>query len=266
MDNDTREMMVDFIAELTGEALEIQNDIIIIRNTQDLSEVEFALHEYIKGVSKILQKDLIYTIEVSKKENIDWIQKYQKSVKPIEIRPFYIRPSWVEAKDDLIDVIIDPALAFGSGHHDSTASILSVLKEYVNPNDSVLDVGCGSGILSICAAKLGARVDICDTDEQCIISSIQNFKTNGEQINNHWIGSANSAINEYDVVFANIIADVILLIKNDLIKCMKPNSKLIISGILNKYHGRITDKFKDLKLIQTIKTDEWSTFVYERTK
>ena len=263
-DDDTRSLIVEFITELTNEALELQNDKIIVRNTSDLDEVEFALKKYIEGISKILGKDITYGLIVEKKENIDWIEKYKSSIQPIKIEPFYIRPSWVKSKENLIDVIIDPALAFGSGHHDSTASILGVLGKYISQDTSVLDVGCGSGILAISAGKLGAIVDICDTDELSIISSKENFATNNVDINREWIGSADKASSQYDIVIANIIADVILLIKKDLIKCMKPQSKLIISGILNQYNDRITDKFQDLKLIEKIQTDEWSTFIYER--
>ncbi|CAA6810293.1 MAG: Ribosomal protein L11 methyltransferase (EC [uncultured Campylobacterales bacterium] len=263
-DADTKDIMVSFISDLTNDAIEFKDDDIIIRSSDELENIKYALEEYIDGLKEIFKKLFLYKIELSKNKNEDWIAKYKSSINPIEVGKFYIRPSWEDKKENLIDVIVDPALAFGSGHHESTSSILKVLHKYVKSGDSVLDVGCGSGILSIASAKLGANIDICDTDEQAITSSHDNFDTNNVKVDNSWVGSSNLAKNQYDVVLANIIADVLLMIKNDLIKCMKPNAKLIISGILNKYQDRITSKFSELRLVEKIQNDEWTTFVYER--
>ena len=98
-----------------------------------------------------------------------------------------MRPSWSEAKEGKIDILIDPALAFGSGHHETTSSCLLAIDEFVKKGDSLLDVGTGSGILAIAATKKGAVVDVCDTDEICIESTKSNFALNNQEINKSWI-------------------------------------------------------------------------------
>ena len=98
-------------------------------------------------------------------------------------------------------------------------------------NDAVLDVGCGSGILSIACAKLEALVDICDTDEVALKSSSTNFALNNVAFGNSWVGSASMATKEYDVVLANIIADVLIMISKDLKNNLKQGGYLILSGI-----------------------------------
>ena len=136
--------------------------------------------------------------------------------------------------------MIDPALAFGSGHHQTTSNCLKFIPNLIKKDDNILDVGCGSGILSIAAAKLGANIDICDTDELSIQEAIKNAKLNNVIINNSWIGSANNSSKIYDLVIANIIADVLILISKDLKERVKQNGYLILSGILNIiYEGKL---------------------------
>ena len=188
---------------------------------------------------------------------------------------FYVRPSWCERSQDraLIDLLIDPALAFGSGHHESTNMCLALLSELARDGMSALDVGCGSGILSIAMKKLGAKVIACDTDEQAVAATQQNAEKNGVQIDKIWLGSV-SSLNErgssaaaqpqFDLVVANIIADVILILSTDLKKALKPGGKLVLSGILEKYKDRIEQAFSDLSFICMKQENEWLSFVYER--
>ena len=93
----------------------------------------------------------------SKLQNNDWVKSYQESIKPLAIDQFYIHPTWDAPHNNLINIAIDPALAFGTGHHPTTASSLRAVSKYVEEGDDVLDVGCGSGILGIAAMKLGAK-------------------------------------------------------------------------------------------------------------
>ena len=138
---------------------------------------------------------------------------------------------------------------------------------------SALDVGCGSGILSISMKKLGAKVSACDTDEQAVSATRQNAEKNGVQIDKIWLGSVSSPNEQgssaavqpqFDLVVANIIADVILILSADLKKALKPGGKLVLSGILEKYKDRIEQAFSDLNFVQMKKQNEWLSFVYER--
>lgn len=257
-----RELFLDLIFELQTQAVEETGSAIIIRDAKPLDQMEFGLKEFAKELSGHFQKDITLDIKSFKKKNEDWIKKYQDSVKPIEVGSFYIHPSWEEGRGDLENIKIDPALAFGSGHHETTYSCLEALQKYLKSGQSVVDVGCGSGILSIAAAKLGGIVDMCDTDEVALKSSLDNFILNRAKFNDSWVGSLSDSDKKYDIVIANIIADVLVLINKDIKKSIKQNGYIILSGILDKYFDRVTEKFSDLKLIEKIQNKEWYTLVF----
>lgn len=252
-------IFLELIESLLDDAIEESDDgAIIVRSEDDLIDIKEAIEEFSKAVS--IECKIVY----GKKENKDWIKNYQDSIEPVEVGNFFIRPSWCEKKEDKIDILIDPALAFGSGHHETTSSCLSAIDEFVKKSDRVLDVGTGSGILAIAAAKKGANVDICDTDEVCIDSSISNFKINNETVNNFWIGSVNEAKEKYDVVIANIIADILVMISSDLKNSVKDDGVLILSGILDKYENRVKQAFSDFKSLKVIQKNEWITLVLKK--
>ena len=258
------ERFVDFILTLTNEAIEERDGVIIVRSEDELDIVEYGVQHFAKSLSQTLNKDVEVDTRLETKENIDWISRYQKSVQPIEIGDFYIHPSWVERKKDKLNILIDPALAFGSGHHETTYGCLLMLQKYLQKDDRVLDVGCGSGILSIASAKLGASVDFCDTDEIAVKNARENFKLNSEEYNNSWSGSVQKRESEYDVVIANIIADVLIMLSSDLINATKKSGILILSGILDKYVDRVESRFKSMKIVEKYKKDEWYTLVIKR--
>lgn len=269
------ELFKSFAFELGVTCVEERGERFIIRDEEDLQNLKFAFEEFKKGLARALNLDADLQIEISKKPNIDWIEQYKKGVAPVAVGKFYVRPSWCERSQDsaLIDLLIDPALAFGSGHHESTNMCLALLSELTCAGMSALDVGCGSGILSIAMKKLGAKVSACDTDEQAVSATQQNAEKNGVQIDKIWLGSVSnlneqssskSAQSQFDLIVANIIADVILILSADLKKALKPGGKLVLSGILEKYKDRIEQAFSDLNFVQMKKQNEWLSFVYER--
>ena len=276
------ELFKNFAFELGVTCVEEDGERFIIRDEEDLQNLKFAFEEFKKGLARSLNLDADLQIEISKKQNKDWLDEYKKGVAPVAVGKFYIRPSWYERSQDpaLIDLLIDPALAFGSGHHESTNMCLALLSELARDGMSALDVGCGSGILSIAMKKLGVKVSACDTDEQAVAATHQNAEKNGVQIDQIWLGSVSNlgeqasglseralckdAQPQFDLVVANIIADVILILSADLKKALKPGGKLVLSGILEKYKDRIEQAFSDLNFVQMKKQNEWLSFVYER--
>lgn len=269
------ELFKGFAFELGVTCVEERGDRFIIRDEEDLQNLKFAFEEFKKALARSLNLDADLQIEISKKQNKDWLDEYKKGVSPVAVGKFYVRPSWCERSQDsaLIDLLIDPALAFGSGHHESTNMCLALLSELTRNGMSALDVGCGSGILSIAMKKLGAKVSACDTDEQAVVATQQNAEKNGVRIDKIWLGSV-SSLNEqsssaatqpqFDLIVANIIADVILILSADLKKALKPSGKLVLSGILEKYKDRIEQAFSDLSFICMKQENEWLSFVYER--
>ena len=257
-------LFADFILSLTNEAIEECDNTIIVRSEENLDAVEFGAKIFANSLSESLSKEITVQTSLEEKPNIDWISKYQNSVQPIEVGKFYIHPSWEEEKTDKLNILIDPALAFGSGHHETTYGCLTMLEKYLQKNDTVLDVGCGSGILSIASSLLGGIVDLCDTDELSVQSATDNFKLNSAKYNKCWVGSVQKREQEYNVVVANIIADVLIMLASDLINATKNGGILILSGILDKYIDRVEQRFHSMQVLEKYKKDEWYTLVLKR--
>ena len=254
------ELFLDLLGSITDDAIEECEEQLIIRSEEELEDLKFGIEQFSSAIG--INCEITY----EKKENIDWIKEYQKSVKSVEIGNFFVRPSWEEKKEGKIDIIINPALSFGSGHHETTSSCIEAIDEFVKEKQTVLDVGTGSGILAIAAAKKSCIVDICDTDEVCIIDTKSNFELNGVTFNDAWVGSTNKTTKKYDVLIANIVADVLVMIASDLKKCLNENGILIISGILDKHINRVLNKFKDLDELKLIHKNEWVTVVFKNNK
>jgi len=254
------DVIADYILNIYDEGVELGEGQIIVRSESDLTFVKDALVSLSESLESPIEMDYI----LEEKENVDWIKTYQDSIQPIEAGKFYIFPSWYEPKDDLINIKIDPALAFGSGHHATTFSCLEAVSSYVKSEDKIIDVGCGSGILGLACKKLGAQVELCDTDPLSVESCKENFELNEETYDKLWEGSIDKAEGSYDVVIANIIADVLRFIAKDLKAAVKDNGYLILSGILDKKEDLIKESFKDLTLEKRTLKDEWVTLVYKK--
>jgi len=260
LNDDFVEFIADFIANIAGDGVELGKGNIIVRSESDLTFVKDAL----VSLAGTLSGSIEMHYQLEEKENKDWIKNYQDSIEPIEAGKFYIFPSWYEPKADLINIKIDPALAFGSGHHATTFSCLTAISEYIQSEDSVIDVGCGSGILGLACKKLGASVELCDTDPLSVKSCKENFKLNEESYDKLWEGSIDKAEGTYDVVIANIIADVLRFIAKDLKAATKESGYLILSGILDKKEELVKKSFMDMTLENRTLKDEWVTLIYKK--
>jgi len=258
-----KEEVESFLLDRFNNGIEELNDSLILRSENSFDSLISELKNYISALEEIFNQKIEVDIKIEEKENKNWIQNYQNSIQPVEIEEFYIHPSWHKPKQNKINILINPALAFGSGHHETTSTCVLALKELVKKGDTLLDVGCGSGILGIVANKLGAEVDACDTDSLAIDSSKENYQLNNAKYNNIWIGSSNKADKQYDIVVANIIADVLVFIYKDISKVAK--DRVILSGIIDKYKDKVIKKYsKEFKVIKEIPKNEWVTLILKR--
>ena len=254
----------DFLADTLPVGFEETEDGFIIRSEDELDTIVWGLEQFTQALQKALGTTIEIEFEQTKLQNSDWVAKYKESIEPLEIGKFYIHPTWSEPNEELINIVIDPALAFGTGHHPTTASSLLAISKYVKEGERVLDVGCGSGILGIGAMKLGAVVDACDTDPISVENAKVNAALNGLEFHSLWEGSCTLRDAKYNVVVANIVADVLTFLANDLKNALDDGAILILSGILDKYEEKVLAYYKDCEIIEKIPQDEWITFVLKR--
>ncbi len=260
-----KNLFLDFVFDLGVDAIEEKGNGIYIRSEENLEELAWAIEIFAQKLSQKfnLKENILLRKSIEKKENKDWVEEYKKGIKPILIDNIYIHTTWQEEKENYLNVKINPALAFGSGHHESTYGCVKFLQKFAKNNLRSLDIGCGSGILAIVMAKLGCEVEICDTDDLAIKSALENAKLNNVNFAQAWHGSVDKAEGLYDLIVANIIADVILILEKDIKKHLEDNAILILSGILDKYKTRIKEKFQDLELIDEMQINEWCSLVYK---
>ena len=256
-----QELFADFLADTLPVGFEEREGTFIIRSEEELETISWGVEQFKEALEQALQKPIDVEIELSKEKNADWVKTYQESITPIEIRPFYIHPTWDAPKEGKLNIELDPALAFGTGHHPTTAACLEAIASEVKSGDTVADIGCGSGILGIAAAKMGAIVDACDTDPVSVGNTLENAAMNGVTFRSVWEGSAPGTQESYDVVIANIVADVLVFIASDLKRLLKENGTLVLSGILDKYEDKVLKAYADCKVVKRIQRDEWVTLV-----
>ncbi|MBQ6614157.1 MAG: 50S ribosomal protein L11 methyltransferase [Clostridia bacterium] len=180
-----------------------------------------------------------YSIETIGCREEDWAESWKKYYHPIKVGKIVVVPAWEEytAKDDEIIVTMDPGMAFGTGTHETTRLVISMLEKYVKTGDRMLDVGCGSGILAICARKLGA--DNCaayDIDPTAVKVARENIEQSG--VTNvtcdvsDLLRGVDLSGGKYNIVAANIVADIIIRMMPDIAKYMAEGATLIASGII----------------------------------
>ncbi|MDR3393764.1 MAG: 50S ribosomal protein L11 methyltransferase [Parasulfuritortus sp.] len=163
----------------------------------------------------------------------DWVRLTQSQFDPIRIsNRLWIVPSWHETPDaDAIAIVLDPGLAFGTGSHPTTRLCLQWLEANLRPGETVLDYGCGSGILAIAAVKLGAgRVVGVDIDPQAVEAAQDNARRNAVQADFRLSGDLPEG--EYDVVVANILTNPLKALMPLLAARARPGGRIILSGIL----------------------------------
>ena len=193
-------------------------------------------------------------------ENRDWLEEWKKNWQPVQVGRFVIAPPWSDVSDapDRIVIRIEPGMAFGTGTHETTRLCLQAVEKHFR-GGSFLDVGTGTGILAIAAAKLfsDARIDACDTDAEAIEIARDNAKANNVEIDFR-VGSVDETTPSADLVCANLTADVILQILPALIGVTC--GKLILSGILETQIEQIVDAVNPSE-VEINRAGEWAAII-----
>ena len=214
------------------------------------------------------------TITESETEDKDWINNWKQYFKPFTVDDILIKPTWEEIPEEHKDKLliqIDPGTAFGTGQHETTQLCIRQLRKYVTPETVLLDVGTGSGILGITALKLGAKAVFgTDLDENAITAVGENLEANGIDSEKFAVLQGNiiddkdvqdaAGYEKYDVVVANILADVIILLQKEVPVHLKKGGIFITSGIINMKEEAVRAAFAAndaFEVIEVTYQGEW---------
>ena len=213
------------------------------------------------------------TIEESQTEDVDWVNNWKQYFHQFYIDDILVIPSWenVEAKDsDKMVIHIDPGTAFGTGMHETTQLCIRQLKKYVTEDTEILDVGCGSGILGMLALKFGAKHSVgTDLDPCAIDATYENMDNNGISRDQYEVMIGNiiddKAVQDkvgyekYDIIAANILADVLVPLTPVIIHQMKKGGIYITSGIIEDKEDVVVKAVKEagLEVLEVNHQGEW---------
>ena len=236
-------------------------------------------HEMLLKVRQELEEMRSYlnvgdcTIEESQTEDVDWVNNWKQYFHQFYIDDILVIPSWenVEAKDsDKMVIHIDPGTAFGTGMHETTQLVIRQLKKYVKPGIELLDVGTGSGILGITALKLGAGHVVGTDLDPCAVPAVQDNKEANEIVDETFDMMIGNIIDDkevqdqvgyekYDIVAANILADVLVPLTPVIVHQMKKGAYYITSGILDVKEEVVREAVAKagLTLVEVTRQGEW---------
>lgn len=240
---------------------------------EDDKEYDVKLNEYFQSLAQL---DEAFTelpeLHVKQVQNIEWEEAYKKSVPSVLIAgDVVVRPPW-EVKPEKVnyDILIEPKMAFGTGTHETTRTCLIAIREKFSEGMSLLDMGCGSGILSILADKMKAGyIKAVDYDKIAVDNCWENFELN-RVVAKHDVlhGSIETCAGDspFDFVCANIIKVTVLEMLEDLARLTKEQGYLVLSGLLDHDLPDIEASLKAFGLDQyeIIAENEWRTFVIKK--
>lgn len=220
------------------------------------------------------------TIEESETEDVDWVNNWKKYFHQFYIDDILVIPSWEDVKtedSDKMVIHIDPGTAFGTGMHETTQLCIRALRKYTKKDALVLDVGCGSGILGMLALKFGAGHSIgTDLDPCAIDATHENMEVNGIGKDQYEVMIGNiiddKAVQDqvgyekYDIVTANILADVLIPLTPVIVHQMKPGAVYITSGILDIKEEEVRKSVEDagLTVLEITHQGEWVSITAQK--
>lgn len=213
------------------------------------------------------------TVQVDETEDIDWINNWKEYFHQFYIDDILVIPSWEEVKaedKDKMVLHIDPGTAFGTGMHETTQLCIRQLRKYITPETRLLDVGTGSGILSILSLMFGAGEALGTDLDPCAIEAVEeNKKANGIPGEKFQVLTGNIITEKevqdkvgyecYDIVVANILADVLVNLTPVIVKSLKPGGIYITSGIIDDKEGVVADAVRaaGMEILETTYQGEW---------
>lgn len=240
------------------------------------------LAETVEEIKQAINNLVLYNIDlgpnkvtISEVNEEEWATAWKKYYHPVKIsKRFTIVPTWEEyqpVESDELIIELDPGMAFGTGTHPTTVMSIQALEKTVKPGDYVIDVGCGSGVLSIASRLLGAeKVLALDLDDVAVQAANINVKLNKVQSN--VVVKQNNLLDgiqdEANVIVANLLAEIILRFPDDAYKTLKQGGYFITSGIINQKRQEVEEGLKQsgFTIVETLVMEDWVTFISQKQK
>ena len=218
---------------------------------------------------RLTNEKIDYTIDTNLCKNEDWENNWKDYFKPIKVgEKLLIQPDWLEVvnEDSRAVLRIEPGLAFGSGTHETTRLCLETLEKYINEDTELLDLGCGSGILSIASLLLGAKKAVgVDIDKLAVKTANENAQRNDISEDKYTVLNGNltdKVSGKFDVIVANIVADIIILFTKDVADYLKDGGIFIASGIIDVREAEVLEAFEKngFKVVARHSLNNWLCF------
>lgn len=217
---------------------------------------------------KEINDDFEYQAHTEIKDDITYRDEWKKYFLPIELEKIAVIPEWIkDFKTSKPIVFINPSMAFGTGTHQTTRMCLDEIQKTDIINKTILDVGCGSGILGIAALKLGASFAVLiDTDESAVKVALDNLALNNIEANKAEVilGTLERAKEKADMILANITANILISLKGLFYKYLVKGGQIILSGIIDSYTQDVEKAFDKFTLISHNSMDCWHCYRYQK--
>lgn len=199
-------------------------------------------------------------------DSAEWENEWKKYYKPFNVGSIVVIPQWIKYVPTCgeVPIYLNPGLAFGTGTHETTSMCMELMQKIDLKGKRVLDFGCGSGILGICAHALGATETVfVDTDEQAITATKNNCALNGISAPDVFLRDVRQMNEGADVVVANITADVLIEVQPIIRASLKKGGSVIISGIISARADAVIAAYKkDFTLVESQRKNEWSAYIF----